>query len=107
MPAAQIIISIIPIVGIVFGFIIIFFYLLWKHRQISLQIKTGTFHQVKYNIHMFSLLAGILLTNIGSVLTILFALIEGISYTLLGGLIPLVCGISLLIFQKLYPKNKD
>ena len=39
-PATQVIIAIIPIVGIVIGGVVVFFYLLWRHREISLQIKT-------------------------------------------------------------------
>ena len=31
VPAAQVIIAIIPIVGIVMGSVVIFFYLLWHH----------------------------------------------------------------------------
>jgi len=35
---------------------------------------------------------------IGSVLTILFSVIDGLSYVLLGGLVPLSCGIGLLLY---------
>ena len=40
--AAQVIISVIPIVGIVMGSAVIFFYLLWNHRQAMKIIETGT-----------------------------------------------------------------
>jgi len=46
----------------------------------------------------FSLLAGILLTAVGSVMTAFFALIEGMSYSLLAGVIPLAIGVCFLIF---------
>lgn len=101
-PAAQVVVSIIPIVGIVIGGVVIFFYLLWRHKHITLQIKTGTFRQINFNVEMFSLLTGLLLTAVGVVLTLLFFLLEGISYTLLGGVIPLAIGISLIVFYKLY-----
>ena len=42
MVAVQIIIAVIPIVGIVMGSVLIFFYFLWRHRQIMLQIRTNT-----------------------------------------------------------------
>ena len=108
-PAAQVIISLIPIVGIGIGGIVIFFYLLWHHRQITLLIKSGGYNPSKIDLHIASLLLGILLTGIGFVLSVLFALMDGLSYTLLGGLIPLVMGIGFLVFCKVYAsiKNKD
>lgn len=105
-PASQVIISVTPIVGIVIGGIVVFFYLLWRHKHLSLMIKSGSYKPVTFNFKLFSLLTGLLLSGIGVVLTILFALLEGLSYTLLGGLIPGVLGISLLVFYKLYDKIK-
>lgn len=101
--AAQVIIAIIPIVGIVIGGVVVFFYLLWRHREISLQIKTGCYRPRQFNLKLFSLLTGLLLTGIGFVLTILFLVLEGFSYPLLGGLLPLFIGISLLVFFKFCP----
>ena len=101
--AAQVIISIVPIVGIAFGAIVIFFYILWKHHEIKLQIKTGTFKPVKFNFAAFSLLTGLLLTGIGFMLSAVFAIIDGFSYSILGGLIPLIIGICLLMFYYMFP----
>ncbi|AEE15965.1 hypothetical protein [Treponema brennaborense] len=103
-PAAQVIIAVIPIVGIVIGGTVVFFYLLWRHREISLQIRTGTFHPKKFDYKLFSLFTGLLLLGVGSVLTVLFALLEGVSYTLLGGLIPFIIGIGLMVFYKVCPE---
>ena len=94
--AAQIIISIIPIVGIVMGSVVIFFYLLWKHRQKSLLIKAGLYKKPEFDLFSFSLLSGMLLSGVGVALTILLSIIEGASYGLLGGLIPLAMGGGLL-----------
>lgn len=94
----QIIIAIIPIVGIVMGSTLIFFYLLWRHKQIIRQIEKNTYTPVSINIYAFCLLLGILLTIIGTILTILFYFIDGITFTLLGGLLPCGVGISLLLF---------
>ena len=98
MVAVQIIIAVIPIVGIVMGSVLVFFYFLWRHRQIMLQIKTNTYIRPAINIRFFCLLLGIMLTVIGCVLFGLFYLIAGIGYILLGGLIPLALGISLILF---------
>ena len=101
--SAQIIFSVVPIVGIVIGGITIFFYLLWRHHEIKLQIKTGTFVPSKINYKAFSLLAGLLLTGTGVMLSLVFAVLDGFTYSMLGGLIPTVIGICLLVFYKIYP----
>lgn len=106
-PAGQVIITLIPIIGIVIGGIVVFFYLLWHHREMSLLIKTGNYKPRTFNLRIFSLFSGILLTAVGFILTILFILLEGLSYPLLGGLIPLCIGIALLVFFKLYPTVAD
>ncbi len=106
VPAAQVIVSIIPIIGIVIGGVVVFFYFMWRHKQINLLIQTGNYKPVRFDLRIFSLLAGLLLAGTGFVLTILFAILEGISYSLLGGLVPCILGICLIVFYKLYPKSK-
>ncbi len=107
MVAVQIIIAIIPIIGIVMGSVLIFFYLLWRHRQIIRQIETNTYRPFTLNLTIFCILLGIILTVTGLLLSVLFYLIEGISYTLLGGLIPFGLGISLIIFYRITQKNES
>lgn len=98
VPAAQIIIAIIPIVGIVMGSVVIFFFILWRHREIVRQIEAGTYRRPVFDLHLFSVLAGFLLSGTGIALTILFLFVEGLGYELLGGVIPLALGGSLLGF---------
>ena len=94
--AAQILIAIIPIVGIVMGSVVIFFYLLWIHRRRTLLIKAGQYKRPEFDLLSFSLLSGLLLSSVGIALTILLSITEGASYGLLGGIIPLSLGIGLL-----------
>ncbi|MGL4981440.1 MAG: hypothetical protein ACRC4W_01045 [Treponemataceae bacterium] len=101
-PAAQVIIAVIPIVGIVIGGIVMFFYILWRHKQVSLLIKNNMYNPTQFNLKMFSLLVGLLLVAVGVVLTPLFLILEKVSYTLLGGLIPFSLGIGMIVFYKLY-----
>jgi len=105
--SAQIVMAVIPIVGIVIGGIIIFFYLLWHHHEIKLQIKTGTYSPSKFDLKTFSLLVGLLLTGTGTILTLFFLLMAGLGYALLGGLIPLVIGLCMLTFYKVNPDFKE
>ncbi|MGO8695232.1 MAG: hypothetical protein ACLQMF_16340 [Rectinemataceae bacterium] len=96
--AAQVIISIIPIVGIVMGSVVAFFYLLWSHREKMAQIERGGYEPKKIDLETFSLLAGLLLSCVGIVLCAFFIILQGFSFGLLGGAIPLAVGASLLAF---------
>ena len=96
--AAQVLIAIIPTVGIVMGSVVIFFYLLWYHRQKALLIKAGQYKKQEFNLLSFSLLSGLLLSTVGIALTVLLSIVEGASYGLLGGIIPLSLGIGLLAY---------
>jgi hypothetical protein len=95
--AAQVIIAIIPIVGIAMTSIVVFFYLLWYHRRRILLIKAGQYHKKDFDILSFSLLAGLLLSSVGVTLTV-FLVFMGAGYGLLGGIIPLATGVSLLAY---------
>ncbi len=96
--AAQIIVTIIPIVGIVTGSIVIFFFLLYNHRQKMLMIEKGGGSNNKFDIDTYSLFAGIILFGIGISLTMFFSIKEGASYSVLSGIIPLSIGFSLIVF---------
>lgn len=106
VPAAQILIAVIPIIGIVMGAVVIFFYLLWRHRQIVRQIQAGVYKKPVFDLLLFSLLTGFLLAGTGLTLFLLFIFLEGISYALLGGLIPLALGGSLIAFYFLVRPNR-
>lgn len=99
--AAQVIISVIPIVGIVMGSVVVFFYLLWSHKEKKLMIERGLYEPVRIDLDAFCLLAGLLLGLVGAVLSVLFALMDGAAYSLLGGLIPLALGAGLLAFYRI------
>jgi hypothetical protein len=96
--AAQVLVALIPIVGIVMGAIVIFFYLLWTHRQRTLLIKAGHYSRPNFDLLTFSLLTGLLLSSVGLTLTVFLAIVSGPTYGLLGGIIPLAMGFGLLAF---------
>ena len=105
--ASQVIISIIPIVGIVMGCVVVFFYILWVHRERMLMIEKGSYSPAPFDLDTFSLLSGILLVAVGLTLTIAFIVVGTTAYTLLGGLIPLTVGIALLAFFALRAKQRS
>ena len=96
--AAQVIISIIPIVGIVMGSVVVFFYLLWNHKRRTLLIKAGQYRRPNFDLLSFSLLAGLLLSTVGLGMTIFLAIALRANFGLLGGIIPLAVGIGLLTY---------
>ncbi|MFQ3619761.1 MAG: hypothetical protein SNJ78_02340 [Spirochaetales bacterium] len=99
--AAQILIALIPIVGILMGGVVVFFFLLWNYKKSELLIRQGYVPPKIFDLDTFSLLAGLLNLSIGLVLTLYFLLRGGISPSLLGGLIPLAIGLSLTLFYLL------
>lgn len=102
LPAAsQIIVSIIPIVGIVMGAVVIFFYLLWSHKERAILMERGLYERSDFDLNTFCLLAGLLLTGVGTALTVVLALMNGLGYEVLGGAIPLAVGVSFLVFYGL------
>ena len=105
-PAAQVIISIIPIVGIVMGSVVVFFYLLWNHRRRTLLIKAGQYQRPDFDLLSFSLLAGLLLATVGLALTIFLAIALGFSFGLLGGVIPLAVGTGLLVYYGIRRRDR-
>ncbi len=104
--ASKVIISIIPIVGIVMGCVVVFFYILWTHRERMLMIQKETYMPLPFDLDTFSLLSGILLSAVGATLTIMFLLVASSGYALLGGLIPLSVGVGLLVFFSLRAKHR-
>ena len=97
--AAQIMLSLVPMLGIVFGATLVFFFLFWNYRLKRELIRTNQYtHTTVRTLRMFSLLIGLLSIAVGLPLTFLFLAVEGISYALLGGLIPMFTGIGLLVF---------
>lgn len=96
--AAQVIIALIPIVGIVMGSIVVFFYLFWNHKRKTMLIQAGLYSRPTFDLLSFSLLTGILLLSVGLALTVVFAAALGLSLGLLSGMIPLALGIGLLVY---------
>ncbi len=96
--AAQVLITVIPIVGIVTGGVVLFFFLYWHHQQKVMLIEKGQYRKVEFDFDSFSLFSGLLLTSIGACLMVFFLILEGFTYPVLSGLIPFSVGVSLLVF---------
>lgn len=104
--AAEIILSLVPLLGIIFGATLIFFFLLWNYRIKKEMVRTNQFKPTTVsNLRMFSLLVGLMSLFVGFPITFLFIAIEGITYAALGGLIPLFTGVGLLVFYTISKKQ--
>ncbi|MDR3139954.1 MAG: hypothetical protein LBT95_09850 [Treponema sp.] len=104
--ASQVIISIIPIVGIVMGAVVVFFYLLWNHKRKMLLIQAQHYDRAEFDLLSFSLLAGLLLSCVGIALTVFLSIALGVNFGLLGGILPLSIGIGLLLYYGIKRGNK-
>lgn len=96
--AAQVIVTIIPIVGIVMGCVVVFFYLMWSFRAKRALIEKGLYKRIEFDIDTFSLFTGLLCLGIGMSMCLFFYLKQGVGYGLLSGLVPLSVGVSLVVF---------
>ena len=105
--AAQIIVSIIPIVGIVMGCTVIMFYLLFSYRLKKEMIEKGIYSRIPFDMETFSLLAGLVLFTLGLILVFFFLIKDGFRYGVLSGLIPSAIGVSLLIYVRIIYKIKS
>ena len=101
-PVAQILLSLVPLVGIIAGMVVLIIFIRHYYATRRQMIEAGRFPTptIQY-LRSLALLGGILAISSGLPLTLLFLVVEGISYPLLGGLIPLFAGIGLLIFFSL------
>ncbi|MCS6984267.1 MAG: hypothetical protein NZM25_03940 [Leptospiraceae bacterium] len=106
--AAQIILSLVPIVGIVFGSALFFFFLFWQYKLRRELVLRGQYQsRIWEHLRILSLLVGSVSSLVGLTLSLLFFGVNGISYLLLGGLIPLSAGIGLILFYYLAPWGKS
>ena len=105
--AAQIIVSIIPIVGIVMGCLVILFYLLWDYKYKVFLVEKGLRKDKPFDFISFCLLSGLILLTLGICLVVVFLVIDGFSYSVLGGMIPASIGISMLLFVKISGRMKS
>ncbi len=101
--AAQVLVSLVPMLGVIFGSTLLFFFLLWQYRLRKELIRTNQYVPTFFpHIRSLSLLFGSLSVAAGLPLTLLLFMIDGLTYGLLEGLIPLSVGGGLFLFYYLH-----
>jgi len=102
---AQVILSILPIVAVALCAVLLFFYLLWDYKKKKLIIEKGMDPE-KPKSYENLLLIGIVAFFIGLGLLVFFALYNGISSSLLGGIIPTTAGLGILVYHRILMKKR-
>ncbi|HUZ17030.1 MAG TPA: DUF6249 domain-containing protein [Spirochaetia bacterium] len=95
VPAAQVLIAVLPLVAVVLLAVMTFFFFLWDYRTKRLIIEKGQ-QPVPRKIDDKLLLLGIVSLFVGVGLLIFFSLYNGLSNTLLGGIIPVTAGLGII-----------
>ncbi|MBN2436088.1 MAG: hypothetical protein JXK07_12555 [Spirochaetes bacterium] len=103
--AVQVMITVIPIVGILMGGAVIILFLILNHKQKMAMIRHNYGSKQPIDIVWISLFAGLLLTFIGFVMSLFFIIKEGVEYSLLSGIVPLAAGMGLMIFFTIARKS--
>lgn len=106
---SEILLSILPLVAITLGGVLFFFFLLWQYKLQKGLINSGQYkpNSVK-SIRILSLLFGINGVLLGVPLILILFTVDGMGYSVLGGLIPLCLGLGMLIFYSVirqYPQS--
>ncbi len=95
--SAQVLIALIPLIGVVVFGVLAFFFMLWDHQKQMLLIEKGERARPR-NFNEKLLLLGIVSFFIGTGLSIFFMLQSGLSDSLLGGIIPVMTGMGIIVY---------
>ncbi|HOJ50275.1 MAG TPA: hypothetical protein PKW55_05640 [Spirochaetota bacterium] len=95
-PTVDIIVSLIPIVGIIGGCFVFFSIFLFYYKQRILIIQTGNYKPFKVNWNLVLILTGMVTTFVGIAITTVFIINKVYGFELLGGLIPLFTGLAII-----------
>ena len=105
--AVEILLSLVPLLGVILGVTIIFFFLLWRYKVTRELIRTEQYHPTSQkDYRLFALLIGCISAALGLPMSVLFYILDGASYVMLGGLLPFSFGIGLLVFF-VFTRNKS
>ncbi len=97
----KIVLFLVPIFGIVFGSVLISVIAYFWYKQRLELIRAGLYKSSGFNFRVYSFFVGLVLSFTGIALLIVFILVLGNSLAMLGGVIPLAIGLSLLTYYKM------
>lgn len=95
--ASQVVFSLVPMLGVLFGTFLFFSLFYFYHKQKMLMIEKGFYKPLRLNWNLIFFVSGLIIGFSGLVITIVFVL-NGISgIELLGGGIPLAVGLAIFL----------
>jgi hypothetical protein len=97
----KIVLYLVPIFGIVFVCGLLFAIFYWWHSQKIELIRANLYKPSHFDLRAYSFFLGLLLTFTGFTLSVVFIVVLGKTMAMLGGLLPLAIGLSLLTYYKL------
>lgn len=95
--ASQIILSIVPIIGVLFGSFLFFSLFYFYHKQKMLLIEKGLYKPVRLNWNLIFIVTGFIISFSGAMITLVFIINKNFGYELLGGVIPLGVGLAIIL----------
>ena len=104
-PAAQVLIAALPLVAVILLAVLAFFSMLWDHQKNRIIIARGE-KPVPRNIDDKILLLGIVALFVGIGLLVFFALHDGMTNSLLGGIIPVTAGLGTITHYAISHRQK-
>jgi hypothetical protein len=95
--ASQIILSLVPLIGVLFGTFLFFSLFYFYHKQKMLMIEQKLYKPIRLNWSLIMVLAGFIIFLAGVAITLVFILNRDFGHELLGGLIPFAVGLAILL----------
>ncbi len=109
--SAQIIMSVVPILGVICSCVVLVVFIRWYFRFQTHLLKEGQYkgsvHVDELNAHSLLLLLGIVSSFLGLPIGILFYMVNGVSYSVLNGIIPFFSGLGMITYYILRSLAKD
>ncbi|MFW6365054.1 MAG: hypothetical protein ACOC2H_01115 [Spirochaetota bacterium] len=96
--AVQIMVMVIPIVGILMGGAVIILFIIFSYRQRMAMIERNMIQKTPLDLREASLFTGSVLSLLGASMTVFFLIKDGFSYPLLSGIVPFAIGAGLLLY---------
>ena len=104
-PASLVLIAALPLVAVALLAILTFFFVLWDHQNNRIIIERGE-RPVPRNVDDKILLLGIVSLFVGVGLLVFFALHNGVTNALLGGIIPAMTGLGIITHYAIVHRDR-
>ena len=95
--ASQIILSIVPIIGVLFGSLLFLSLFYFFQKQKMLLIEKGIYKPMNLNWNLIFIVTGFIIAFSGLVITIVFLINKAYGFELLAGGLPLGIGIAIIL----------